>query len=175
MLAHGDKTEDEIEIFTKEIKNNQLIYVENGWAIYSERMMSISNTLKSISLRILKTNLSNVDIKIGLISIVPSVHLLPDQVKFELKKPLLQETLKSLFSSSDLHDVHLEWNLEPIAIEDYIKHYRVFKNDKFIGTTRNKRYFDKKIDLNEVQSYRVEVISKRDEVIASGQITELIS
>eukprot|EP00347_Sterkiella_histriomuscorum_P019439 403341624 len=168
------ENQDEIEIFNKQIKQQGLIYTQNSWAIYEERMMQLlynnNFTLKSIGLRVAKTNLKHLDLRIGMIAIVPSLQIPPDQIKMTLKSGLPQtyQHPVSIATNQTFLNVHLGWDMNPIGIERNIKNYRIYRNDEFIGTTKIDRYFDQRVQKCASQqiTYKIQAISKRNEIIA---------
>ena len=58
VLTSEDDNEEVVEIFNMDIKRMSLIYTINTWAVYEERMMSLPQNLKSLSVRLSHTNLS---------------------------------------------------------------------------------------------------------------------
>ncbi len=102
-----------------DIKRMSLIYTINTWAVYEERMMQFPKNLKSISIRMSDTSLGKIDIRFGMLCILPSMWVQPDFVKIELDKgyPIYEKLSRAISARKDLKRVHLAWTIKPIEME----------------------------------------------------------
>ena len=152
VLKVGSGDDGEVEeycLFNKEIKGAGLIYNQEGWAIYDSRMTHMGVQCCSISLCITHKTPIEVDLRLGMISITPSMMMPPEGIKLAWTPsyPKCTEcTALSLLKSKDLINVELSWELN-VPDHPFIKTYRVFRNDKLIGVVKGIReYYDKTID-----------------------------
>ncbi|CDW80610.1 cytosolic endo-beta-n-acetylglucosaminidase [Stylonychia lemnae] len=170
----NSEDEEEIEIFNLEIKSAQLIYTQNSWAIYEERMKTFNKTLKSIGIKIAQTNMTQIDFRLGMVAVVPSVLIEPDKIQLSIKEgyPVIHRNLVSVKKNKKYQDIHIGWDISPSNIQVFIKHYRVFRNEKFIGTTKLDVYFDPQVALDKDNQleYKIQAISKRNEIISEIKI-----
>ena len=68
--------------------------------------------------------------------------------------------------STPIYTSHLSWTLkfppqDDESYQDLIKYVRIYRNDKFLGTTRTNRYFDEFAELKDQNTieYKLEVVS----------------
>lgn len=167
VLQFEDGEEEVIEVFNKMIKMTGLIYSKNKWAIYEERMMEISKNLKSVGIKIGETTMKEVDLRIGMITLVPTLHITPDIINLSLDSnyPIYVESLSSYLDTEQIYNVHLAWTLSPSNLYEIIKYYRVYRDGAFIGTTRRDKYFVRNVDKTKTE-FKIEALNFRGEIIS---------
>ena len=150
VAANGEEAFEEYCLFNREIKGAGLIHNQEGWAVYEARMSQmVVGEACTLSLLISHKTPIDIDLRLGMISITPSMMMSPDEIKLTWTPnyPKITEcTSLSLLKSKDLINVKLSWELN-IPDHPFIKTYRIFRNDKLIGVAKGTReYYDKSID-----------------------------
>ena len=67
-------------------------------------------------------------------------------------------------------DVHIEWSISPREISEFLKYYRIYRNDKFIGVTKQVIFLDKEVNVKDAMApihYRIDAVSLKNEIIAT--------
>jgi hypothetical protein len=108
-----------------------------------------------------------------MIAITPSLVL--DTVTLNLVSFKVSENLATLISGVKTLDAHIRWDFKPEYMSSancFIKYYRVYRNQRFIGVTKTKEYLDVAFEDEETLEYRVDAVSLKNEILATLIVQE---
>lgn len=140
--------------------------------------LSQSNT-SSLSIKLSNGSQANLefDLRIGMISIVPSMTLSSDDASMTLKSKKVTTTVSKYImrneddNSNKRGDVWIQWESTK-ALESQIKYFRVYRSGKYLGVTRVTCYLDKDASLEELTTtYSIQAISLRNDILCSLDVT----
>ena len=154
-----------------------MIYTEQGWAIYDARMTELTSMVTGMSLRFSHKQPLELDFRLGMICLTPSMMMSPDEIVMAwtpLHLKVTESYALSMLHSRALLDIHLSWQLN-LSDHPFITYYRIFRNAALISVTKGgiREYYDKGVDKEKAAGetkglirYRVEAVNLRNEVVA---------
>lgn len=84
-----------------------------------------------------ETSLRDIDIRLGMISIVPSITVPPETMDAHLishihPSSIIHSPFLTIESNLDkTRVVHLSWKMIPPGIEEFVKHFRIYRSQNF--------------------------------------------